>query len=102
MFMLKVGELLKDQLGDQIGEWMRAIKILHKGDELDYAPKSTPNPSTHDGEPNRQDRIVTIELPTLGTIIGIIDKQAEAKHKATQHLAKSARSARTVVGWTVR
>jgi hypothetical protein len=29
---------------------MRADKISSQRDELDYAPKSTPNPSTHEGE----------------------------------------------------
>jgi hypothetical protein len=60
---------------------MGPIKILHKGDELDYASKSTPNPSTQGGEPNRQGCVVTIDLPTLGKIHQRPDTEAEAQHK---------------------
>jgi hypothetical protein len=62
---------------------MGADKNSPQKDELDYGPISTPNPSTRDGECNRQGHVVTMDLPTLGVIVGSTSRstnQGTIKH----------------------
>jgi hypothetical protein len=78
--------LLKDRLGDQCGgsEW-EPIKILLRRVQLDYVPNSQLRIPTR----ACQGRVVTMDLPTLGTNPNKLQSGSKGLSQTTELLADS-------------